>query len=161
MSQYVSESRWLNNYPVARFSTGPFFGHSCIEVIVVFFFQLHLIYSEKHILITYIVITLLTIQRLILTLLTIRCSILTLLTIRRLILTLLTIRRLIPTLLTIQYNTIQYSTKQYNTILTLSTMLNLHKYKDTLTLHNTITYTITIAIKKTLLTKRKENKHRG
>ena len=59
------------------------------------------------------------------------------------------------------YNTIQYSTKQYNTILTLSTMLNLHKYKDTLTLHNTITYTITIAIKKTLLTKRKENKHRG
>ena len=33
------------------------------------------------------------------------------------------------------YNTIQYSTKQYNTILTLSTMLNLHKYKDTLTLH--------------------------
>ena len=59
------------------------------------------------------------------------------------------------------YNTIQYSTKQYNTILTLSTMLNLHKYKDTLTLHNAITYTITIAIKKTLLTKRKENKHRG
>ena len=80
-----------------------------------FFFFLHLIFSEKHILITYIVITLLTIQRLILTLLTIRCSILTLLTIRRLILTLLTIRRLIPTLLTIQYNTIQYETIQYNT----------------------------------------------
>ena len=59
------------------------------------------------------------------------------------------------------YNTIQYSMKQYNTILTLSTMLNLHKYKDTLTLHNAITYTITIAIKKTLLTKRKENKHHG
>ena len=59
------------------------------------------------------------------------------------------------------YNTIQYSTKQYNTILTLFTILNLPKYKDTLTLHNAITYTITIAIKKTLLTKRKENKHRG
>ena len=87
--------------------------------------------------------------------------VLTLLTIQRLILTLLTIRRLIPTLLTIQYNTIQYETIQYNTIPTLSTMLNLHKYKDTLTLHNAITYTITIAIKKTLLTKRKENKHRG
>ena len=36
---------------------------------------------------------------------------------------------------TIQYNTIQYNTVRNNTILTLFTMLNLYKYKDTLTLH--------------------------
>ena len=75
--------------------------------LVYLFFSEHFFYSKKHILITYIVLALLTIQHLILTLLTIRRSILTLLTIRRLILTLLTIRRLILTLLTIQYNTIQ------------------------------------------------------
>ena len=70
-------------------------------------------YSKKHILITYIVLTLLTIQRLVLTLLTIQRLILTLLTIRHSILTLLTIRGLILTLLTIQYNTVQNNTLRY------------------------------------------------
>ena len=56
----------------------------------------------------------------------------------------------------IQYNTVWNNTIQYNTIPTLSTMLNLHKYKDTLTLHNAITYTITIAIKKRCLQREKK-----
>ena len=77
------------------------------------FFFFFFFNSKKHILITYIVLTLLTIQRLVLTLLTIQCLILTLLTIRHSIVTLLTIRRLILTLLTIQYNTVQNNTLRY------------------------------------------------